>query len=305
MKVHHLNCGTMCPVGGRLMDGPDRGSGPARLVCHCLLIETDRSGLVLVDTGLGIQDVRSPRPRLSRFFMTLNRPQLIEEETALRQVERLGFRAGDVRHIVITHLDFDHAGGIEDFPQAMVHVYGTELAAARERRGGMTGRGRYRPLQWDEGVHFQTYEVGGDAWFGFQSVRNLQGLPPEIAMVPLIGHTWGHCGIAIRAEGGWMLHAGDAYFYISEMDTASPRCTPGLRFYQWMMEVDRSARLANQERLRLLKRERGPEIRIFCAHDAVELQGAQSHASVAERAAARPGQRVISPEAGMPASRGL
>jgi glyoxylase-like metal-dependent hydrolase (beta-lactamase superfamily II) len=23
-----------------------------------------------------------------------------------------------VRHIVLTHLDFDHAGGLEDFPEA-------------------------------------------------------------------------------------------------------------------------------------------------------------------------------------------
>ena len=43
MRVHHLNCGCMCPLGGALMDGVS--SGPtARLACHCLLIETDRDG---------------------------------------------------------------------------------------------------------------------------------------------------------------------------------------------------------------------------------------------------------------------
>lgn len=297
MRIHHLNCGTMCPLGGRLMDGPDRGPGPARLVCHCLLVETDRNGLVLIDTGLGMRDIRSPRPRLSRFFMALNRPQLVEDETALRQIERLGLHASDVRHIVPTHLDFDHAGGIEDFPDATVHVYAAELTAARQRRGGLTGRARYRPLQWDEGVRFRTYEPGGDAWFGFQSVRNLEDLPPEIAVVPLIGHTWGHCGIAIQLGNGWMLHAGDSYFYTQEMNVAAPRCTPGLRFYQWMMEVDRSARLANQERLRLLKRERGPEIQIFCAHDPTELRAATSWATVTEHAAA-PAPQAGSAETG-------
>ncbi len=292
----------MCPVGGRLMDGRDRGPGPARLVCHCLLVETDRHGLVLVDTGLGIQDMRSPRPRLSRFFIALNRPAFVEEDTALRQIERLGFRGGDVRHIVLTHLDFDHAGGIEDFPDATVHVYGAELVAAMQRRGGLTGRGRYRPLQWDDDVRFRTYEPGGEAWFGFESVRHLEGLPPEIVMVPLIGHTWGHCGIAIRSGGGWALHAGDAYFYAQELDVAAPRCTPGLRFYQWMMEVDRSARLGNQERLRLLKRERGPEIRIFCAHDVAEFRAVQTGAG-AEAQPAAPSRRVHSVESGTPAIR--
>ena len=58
MRIHHLNCGCMCPVGGRLWDGVSRGP-TAQLVCHCLLVETD-SGLVLVDTGFGLRDVEEP-----------------------------------------------------------------------------------------------------------------------------------------------------------------------------------------------------------------------------------------------------
>jgi len=30
--------------------------------------------------------------------------------------------ASDVRHIVLTHLGFDHAGGLDDFPAATVHL---------------------------------------------------------------------------------------------------------------------------------------------------------------------------------------
>jgi hypothetical protein len=50
MKIHHLNCGCMCPFGGAFYDGFSKGLH-AHLVCHCLLIETDRDGLILVDTG--------------------------------------------------------------------------------------------------------------------------------------------------------------------------------------------------------------------------------------------------------------
>lgn len=119
MRVHHLNCGTDCPVGGTLFDG--RSTGPlAHLVCHCLLIETDRHGLVLVDTGFGLKDVhhphRWPEPRIPLFFRSLLNIRLREAGTAARQVEALGFARSDVRHIVLTHLDFDHAGGLEDFP---------------------------------------------------------------------------------------------------------------------------------------------------------------------------------------------
>ena len=37
MRIHHLNCGSACPVGGRLFDGYSRGL-TAHLVCHCLLV---------------------------------------------------------------------------------------------------------------------------------------------------------------------------------------------------------------------------------------------------------------------------
>ena len=51
MKVHHLNCGTMHPV-----KGPE-------CVCHVLLLETD-NGLVLVDSGFGIDDCADPKGRI-------------------------------------------------------------------------------------------------------------------------------------------------------------------------------------------------------------------------------------------------
>lgn len=132
----------MCPWGGPLFHGWRQDPSLRRLVCHCLLIETDRHGLVLVDTGIGLRDVQAPRPRLGWFFLLLNGIRLEEGQTALRRIERLGFRAADVRHIVLTHLDFDHAGGIEDFPEATVHVLGPELEAASGRRHGFIARQR-------------------------------------------------------------------------------------------------------------------------------------------------------------------
>jgi hypothetical protein len=66
MRIHHLSCGTMCPFGGRLWDGHSPMLGAAKIVCHCLLIETE-IGLVLVDTGFGMRDVAQPR-RLSAFL---------------------------------------------------------------------------------------------------------------------------------------------------------------------------------------------------------------------------------------------
>jgi glyoxylase-like metal-dependent hydrolase (beta-lactamase superfamily II) len=268
MRIHHLSCGTMCPFGGRLWDGFSPMLGPAKIVCHCLLIETE-AGLVLVDTGFGLGDVRNPA-RLNTFFRIANRVRLREEDTARRQIEALGFAAADVRHIVLTHLDFDHAGGIEDFPQATVHVLDLEHLAATKREGALD-RGRYRPAQWEGSVAWQTYSVDGERWFGFRCVRGLVGLPPDILIVPLAGHTLGHCGIAVRTAEGWLLHCGDAYFFRGEVDLDHYRCPPMLRCYQRIMAADNTARLNNQARLVQLKKSHGRTVHLFCAHDAKEL----------------------------------
>lgn len=274
MRVHHLNCGTHCPLGGAFYDGVSKGLF-ARIVTHCLLIETDR-GLVLVDTGYGIEDVRRPHPRLPRTWRALLNIDLNENDTALRQIQRLGHSPNDVRHIVLTHLDFDHAGGLEDFPNARVHVMGVERDAAEHKRRGFVAKQRYRPQQWDDVRDWRTYNAGGDRWFGFDAVRGLDGLPPEILMIPLRGHTLGHAGVAVQTTTGWLLNAGDAYLHHHQMDTAHPRCTPGLAIYQHIMDTDRPARRQNQERLRALKRSHGREITIFCSHDTQQFEAARN-----------------------------
>jgi len=248
-------------------------------VCHCLLIETD-AGLVLIDTGYGTQDVTRPRERLSTFFRALNRPQLRPDETAVAQVRRLGFEPADVRHIVVTHLDFDHAGGIEDFTNARIHVTAREKEVADQRHGGaFVSRKRYRPQQWDEAMNWSLYPLGGgERWFGFDAVRDLEGLPPEILLVPLTGHTWGHAGIAIREDDGrWLFYAGDAYFHHAEIHGKHRTCPPGLRGYQRLMQVDADARMANQRRVRALSSDHGDRVRIFCAHDLTEFEALTRH----------------------------
>lgn len=283
MRIHHLNCGTDCPLGGALFDGRSKGL-LGDIVCHCLLIETDAHGLILIDTGYGLRDVarpHSPQTRIPRTWRAMLNIRLREADTAIRQVEALGFRAQDVRHIVATHLDFDHAGGLEDFPHATVHVmareYDDAIGPARVTHRGFVARNRWRPPQLDGVAHWRRYGAAGERWFGFDAVSDLAGLPPELLLVPLPGHTWGHAGVAIRRDDGrWLLHAGDAYFYRGEMRGAERHCTPGLRAYQRLMEANRRDRLSNQERLRALSVDQRAEIDVTCSHDPVELAAWQA-----------------------------
>ncbi len=261
MRVHHLACGHLRPFGGQLI---------SPLVCHCLLIEA-KDGLVLVDSGMGLQDMAEPAKRLGRAFVAAMGATLDERHTAVRQVEALGHRREDVRHIVLTHLDLDHAGGLSDFPHATVHVYADELRAAQAPRG-LKEKERYRSIQWAHGPKWAPHETKGETWFGFDCVRELPGLPPEVLLVPLLGHSRGHAAVAVQTKDAWRLHAGDAYFFHGEVNAAAPSCPAPLRLFQWAVQVDARARLSNQERLRDLVKAHGAQVQVFSAHDVVEFE---------------------------------
>jgi glyoxylase-like metal-dependent hydrolase (beta-lactamase superfamily II) len=301
MRIHHLNCGTLLPLGGRRINGNRLPFLTARMVCHCLLIETDR-GLVLVDSGLGLTDIGRlsrlraairPRPRLGpadtarrqvtrhAYAMFVIRPRLDPAETAVRQVPEFGSSPDDVRDIVLTHLDLDHAGGLPDFPAARVHVHEREYSAAMSAAKSAERsihRFRYWPYQWAHGPEWVTY-TEGESWFGFEGVRELEGLS-DIALVPLPGHSPGHCGVAVRvgdresrtpSRAPWLLHAADAYFDHREIDPVAPHSTPGVASFQNWLEFDASARRNNRARLRELAGTHGDQVEMFCSHDPVEF----------------------------------
>jgi glyoxylase-like metal-dependent hydrolase (beta-lactamase superfamily II) len=273
MKVHHLNCATFCPRGGRLFGDSGRWFEAAKLVCHCLLLETESSGLVLIDTGFGTHDIAHPLERLGPGYGLGLLPRLDVRETAYHRIRDLGFSADDVQHILLTHLDADHAGGLADFPRASVHLLADEHSAAHSHTG--RARLRYRPAQWAHGVNWEFYAPQGERWFGFDCVRRLRGLPPEILFVPLRGHSFGHTAVAVSGTRGWLLHAGDAYFHHGQLETPD-HCPRGLRLIERALAVDVAALRHNQQRLRDLAQERGKEVSVFCAHDPLEFERLQA-----------------------------
>jgi glyoxylase-like metal-dependent hydrolase (beta-lactamase superfamily II) len=274
-RIHHLNCGTMCPLGGRLIDGRSGLVGRGKIVCHVLLIETAK-GLLLIDTGLGTRDVRE-RTHLGRPFRALTLPVLSEQETAIAQVRALGFDPQDVRTVVLTHLDVDHAGGLVDFPAASVHLWSREKRAAEST--AFRERFRYRPLkvQAAHGPKWVEHELDGDDWFGFRSIRAVSGTDAEVLLIPLPGHTLGHTGVAVRRGDRWLLHCGDAYFHERQLKPAGS-APAGLRAFIEVVTTDRKLRIENEERLRELASRHGDEVELISAHDAAELERCQQRA---------------------------
>jgi len=273
-KVHHLNAATMCPRVPAFLLGQgakDGTSGKARMVCHCLLLETARDGLILVDTGFGTADLADVK-RVPRSFRLLTNPQMRREETLLAQIEARGFSVADVRHIVLTHLDLDHAGGLSDFPDATVHLHQRELDAA-QAQAGSRARMRYRTAQWAHGPKWRTYAESGDTWRSVAAVRTLEGISAEVALLPMHGHTLGHSAVVVGAPAGRQLvHAGDAYFHRSTV-SERPAVPLGLRVFESRMRDDREAWESSQKALRRLQLDHA-DVTMFCSHDVVELEQA-------------------------------
>jgi glyoxylase-like metal-dependent hydrolase (beta-lactamase superfamily II) len=265
VKVHHLNCGTMHPVRGPMC------------VCHVLLIETD-NGLVLVDAGFGNDDCADPRRRVGpvRFF---TRPVFRSSEAAVHQLDRLGFRREDVRHIVLTHLDTDHVGGAADFPNARLHLTATETLAAfaPPTRGE---RIRYGRQQWVKDRDIVEYSPNGESWRGFPAAKELDEIAPGIVLISLPGHTRGHACVAVDAGHRWVLHCGDAFYHYGDMDGSHvPRSL-------WAMEnvvaFDRKKMWDNHARLSELYRRNEPDLVIASAHDLALFERAKATAEASD-----------------------
>lgn len=253
MRVHHLNCGTMHP---RFV--------PGGLVCHVLLVETP-SGLVLVDSGLGLRDAESPGSRFgpARFYV---RPVFDPLEAAVNQVRRLGFEPRDVLHIVVTHFDADHVGGLADFPWAQVHLTDAEVFAALHPKT-LVEKQRYLPAGRAHGpVLVEHSPAASESWRGFRGAKELTEIADGIVLINLPGHTRGHAAVAVDAGDRWILHAGDSFYHRGQLD-GSDTAPRALRLMERSVSFDWSRVQANHQRLAELWASDEPDLLLVNAHD--------------------------------------
>lgn len=246
--IHHINCGTLVVP-----------TYPT-VVCHCLLLQEGKQ-LALVDTGIGLQDVRNPVERLGKPLIDMAGFQFNEPDTAVRRIEALGLHPNDVRHVVLTHGDPDHVGGLADYPNAEVHI------SAEEHSHIASGHWRYVVTHFSHGTRWKTYSRSARRWFGLEARPVEIGFSSDILLVPLFGHTLGHCGVAVQQGGRWLFHAGDAYYLRAELTMDDH---PVSQIAAQRADDD-AQRRASLEQLRRLVRDHAEEIDIIGYHDISEL----------------------------------
>lgn len=248
IEIFHFNCVTIVsPINDN--------------VCgHCLLLK-ENDKLILVDTGIGLLDVLNPIERIGQQLIDIVGYSFDEKQTAVRQIENLGLDPEKVTDCIISHLDNDHVGGLADFSNATVHL------SAEELDNFNSDNPRYLKLPLAHNPTIRTYAKSDLEWFGFEARKIIADIETDIFLIPLFGHTLGHCGIALKKYNKWLFYVADVYYMRIELNDINHPVNELAK----MRADNNDLRIATVDKIRKLLKDH-PEIEIFGYHDIEEFK---------------------------------
>jgi len=197
-----------------------RGRGLARLTnmlfdeewsgwlpIYAWAVEHDE-GVILVDTGETARvHERGYHPRWHPFYRRAAQFSVHPDEEIGPQLRALGIGPRDVRHVVLTHLHTDHAGGL-------LHVTGGRVWTTREefdRAGGLGGRLQgYLPHRWPKWWQPEFIRFDRRPFGPFDETMALTERG-DVLIVPTPGHTPNHVSVVVVGDPAVML-AGDTSY---------------------------------------------------------------------------------------------
>lgn len=158
---------------------------------NCLLIETP-AGRVLVETGIG-----------ERFDDRVRRIRQVEGNSILPALRRAGFDPTAVDVVAMSHLHFDHAGGLLDaegkraFPRATIVAQRAEWEIA-------LGDNPRLVASYDQPELRLVRDWGTASWADGE-----REILPGVSVIPTGGHSAGHQGVVVRGRGSTLAFFGD------------------------------------------------------------------------------------------------
>lgn len=165
-----------------------------------------RNGPVLFDTGIDPAIASDPNyisQAIGRVLMDRIFKWHLSEEDALRhQLRKTGISASQIQKVVISHLHFDHVGGIADVPNSELIVSEREWAQLSEP---------HPEREWILSEHIKIpgsnwrpvpFEKTDDPLFeGFDGTFDVMG-DGTLTLLPTPGHTPGSISMFIRSTKG-------------------------------------------------------------------------------------------------------
>lgn len=164
------------------------------LACEPILVQYEGKNY-LIDTGVGFGKLTEKQ--LRNFGVS-------EESKIFDSLEKLGLTGADIDAILMTHMHFDHAGGltywqdgqlVPAFPNATIYV--TQVEWDEMREPNIRSKNTYWKENWEPIQHLvKTYELALE-------------VVPGIQMIHTGGHSNGHAIIRLEQEGEVILHMAD------------------------------------------------------------------------------------------------
>lgn len=160
------------------------------------LIEHER-GLVLFDTGVAPQSAVDPEGVYGELAEHIGL-DFDADRAVDRQIEQLGFKAGDVTHVIVSHAHFDHTGGLPLFPQAKFYIGAADLPYS------------FWPLPAGS-PFFHRPDIEATRAFDWNPVQGDHDLfgDGSIVMLAMPGHTPGNSSLLVRVADREILLTGD------------------------------------------------------------------------------------------------
>jgi N-acyl homoserine lactone hydrolase len=219
-----------------LFDPWDPACGSTVRIPYFFYLVLHPRGPVLVDCGAHPDLVASPANRLGD-QAAMSAVVMDASDTVSARLASVGLGPGDVEHVVLTHLHFDHCGGLEALGSATAYVQSAERRFAAD------------PPVYQRPAYISQDWSGHSRWDPVDGERDLFG-DGSIRLIPTPGHTPGHQSVVVRLPGRTVLLVGDAAYHPVKM---RQRRLPG---YLWNPDE----LVASWERIEAIERDHNAEL---------------------------------------------
>jgi glyoxylase-like metal-dependent hydrolase (beta-lactamase superfamily II) len=161
---------------------------------HSILLRSETE-TILIDTGPPLSE--------SGKGIVFNNVVLKDPVPITTALRNEGVEPASIEKIIMTHLHWDHAYNMENFPNAEFYIQKSELSYS------------VCPMPMDEVMYSASKGETVPDWFKiYHQIKRLDGdteLVPGVKLLLTSGHSPGHQSVLIDTKEGVYLYAGDHY----------------------------------------------------------------------------------------------